>query len=87
MKWFHFTQLVFFYVILIISAYLLVHFDFVSASQSSLPVAAACASRHHTPTADARLSIAKRLPQTIWWRFYLKKKVQIQSENLTAMLQ
>lgn len=66
--WFHFNQYVF-YVVFKKKVYLLAHFDFVSASHSSLPVAAACTSCHHTPTAGARFSIVVRLPQPIWWRF------------------
>lgn len=39
------------------------HLGFVSASQSSLPVASEWTSCQHAPTADARLSIAVRLQQ------------------------
>lgn len=39
------------------------HFGFVPASQSSLPVAGTCASRHHVTTADARFSVGVRLQQ------------------------
>ena len=51
-----------------------VHFDFVSAAQSSLPVAGASASGHHAPTADARPSIAVWLQQKTWQSLYFKKE-------------
>lgn len=37
------------------------HFDFTPTSQPPFPVAGACASCHHAPTADARLSVTVRL--------------------------
>lgn len=43
------------------------HFDFISTSQPSLPVAGVRASRHHAPTADARLTV------TVWLQHQTEK--------------
>ncbi len=59
------------------------HFDFVSASQSSLPVAGACASCHHASTADARPSIAVRLQQQT---MYVILKMFPLQDSLTSFI-